>query len=857
MAERRAVLKSPEHHLRWACAELGRRLRAGESCAAEDYLRAEPDLSDHPDYALELIYTEYVVREELGQQPSAEEWPARFPEYRERLERLLQVHEGLRLEPPTDPAFGPDTPPPSGDALGGPSPGLHLDGYEVLEEVGRGGMGVVYKARQAGLNRLVALKMILAGGHAGPEQRTRFRTEAEAAARLQHAHIVQVYEVGERDGYPYLAQEYVEGESLARRLGRGPLPAREAARLVESLARAVHHAHQRGVLHRDLKPANVLLAGVRSEDRGSSPTSPLDPHSSLLAAVPKIIDFGLAKQLMDGPAGPTRTGAVLGTPGYMAPEQAAGRPDAVGTGADVYGLGAVFYECLTGRPPFRGETDLDTLQMVLEVEPVPPRRLRPNCPRDLETICLKCLHKSPRQRYESAEALADDLGRFIGGEPIRARAAGASEYLVKWVRRRPAVAALLAVLVVSGFCSLATVTVLWRRTVAALEDADGQRHRAEADASAKTIALAHRLWLSAELGSAREQLRQVPAAHRDREWRYLDRVCNAELVCLRDEPKRLHHVRFSPDGRRLLTLELFMTRSKTPLAVWDLATGRKTFNPPVGASEHVDAAFTSAGRHVILLSTTPFPVRGASPPAPADAARAAVVTFDVETGQEVRRLDRTDTGEELGPLERTTTLSPGARRFAAVDHRTQTVRVIEVESGRVLHSLHYTRPGLPNLITLSPDDRHAAARVSGNRLAVWELATWRVVMPIPVRAGHAHSATFSPDGSRLVIMTTDPRSNHTRVRVIRVPSGEELCSFEEPWQVTRPIAVSPQNDRLAAAGTDKTVRVWDAATGRTIWTFRGHTNQVQEVVFSPCGTRLASVGWDGTARVWDVSPFEE
>jgi tRNA A-37 threonylcarbamoyl transferase component Bud32 len=307
-----------------------------------------------------------------------------------------------------------------------------VPGYEILRELGRGGMAVVYKARQSKLNRLVALKMILTGAHAGEAELARFRTEAEAIARLQHPNIVQVYEVGEHAGLPYLALELCAGGSLEKKLNGTPLPPREAAELVEKLAQAMHVAHGRGVIHRDLKPANVLLA----ED-----------------GTPKVTDFGLAKKLDE--AGQTATGAVMGTPSYMAPEQAGGKP--VGPLADVYALGAILYECLTGRPPFRAATALDTILQVVTDEPAPPSLLAPQVPRDLETICLKCLRKDPTKRYASAQAMADDLRRFQAGEPIAARRVGRLERAWKWAKRRPTTAALLAVSVSAGLAAVGIV----------------------------------------------------------------------------------------------------------------------------------------------------------------------------------------------------------------------------------------------------------------------------------------------------------------------------------------------------------------------------------------------------------------
>jgi eukaryotic-like serine/threonine-protein kinase len=288
-------------------------------------------------------------------------------------------------------------------------------GYEIVAELGRGGMGVVYLARQCSLKRSVALKMIRADAYADPTARTRFRIEAEAVARLSHPNVVQIHEVGEFDGKPFLAMEYIAGGSLEKSAGAAPLPAREVARLVETLARAVHHTHQNSILHRDLKPSNILLT---------------------TDGIPKITDFGLAK-FLDADSGATKTEMLLGTPNYMSPEQAAGNTKEIGPLTDVYSLGAVLYELLTTEPPFMGTGVLDTLEQVRTREPTPPRRLDGNISRDLETICLKCLEKEPTNRYSSAEALADELHRFLTGEPVHARPLPAWHHAWRTIRRRP------------------------------------------------------------------------------------------------------------------------------------------------------------------------------------------------------------------------------------------------------------------------------------------------------------------------------------------------------------------------------------------------------------------------------------
>ncbi len=370
----------------------------------------------------------------------------------------VNVHDANTLAPPST-QRGPSTPAATED-------------YEVIEVLGRGGMGVVYKARDRRLGRVVALKMVLAGQYASDDELRRFHTEAEAVARLQHPNIVQIHDIGVRDGRPYFSLEYCDGGSLQGRLDGTPLPPTHAARLLRTLAEAVQHAHAAGIIHRDLKPANILL--VEPKD------VPLE------RCTPKITDFGLAKRIEDD-QGHTATEAILGTPTYMAPEQAQGKTKQSGPAADVYALGAILYDLLTGRPPFKGETAMDTIQMVQTSEPVPPTRLQPRIPDDLQTITLKCLEKDPARRYSSAADLAQDLTRFLAGEPILARPVSGWERAWKWVRRNPTAAALIAVCflapaAVAGV-SLAYSVQLREETARALsaeKDADQKRARAGA-----------------------------------------------------------------------------------------------------------------------------------------------------------------------------------------------------------------------------------------------------------------------------------------------------------------------------------------------------------------------------------------
>lgn len=440
MSEKQKDGAAPPALLEQLLEEQRQRWRQGARVPVEAYRDEQPALCAAHEVLLDLIYNEILLREEDGDRPRLEEYRQRFPQLGEALVLQFEVDRALDgLLPAAAPDEGVPGPAAGADASGAlPS----LPGYEILEVLGRGGMAVVYKARHVSLNRLVAVKMNLAGAHAGPQELARFRTEAETVARLQHPHIVQVYEIGAHEGRPFMALEFVDG-SLAKRLGGTPRRARQAAQWLEALARAVQYAHEQGIVHRDLKPANVLLSR---------------------AGVLKITDFGMAKLALSRAPGQTQSGAILGTPSYMAPEQAEGKRHQIGPATDVYGLGAILYELLTGRPPFSAATTQETLDQVRLQEPTPPSRWQPKLPRDLETICLHCLHKEPRLRYATAGALADDLSAFLAGEPIRSRRAGAFGRLRRWTRRRPAEAGLVATGLMV-LCGLG-VGLLWSHALA-------------------------------------------------------------------------------------------------------------------------------------------------------------------------------------------------------------------------------------------------------------------------------------------------------------------------------------------------------------------------------------------------------
>lgn len=503
----------------------------------EDYVVRHPRLGPVASLPIRLICKEYRVRRLWGEQPAHDEYLRRFPGQANELQAaLIDIDKRGVFEAATF-----TSPPPAvssarksenatlpaerGGKSAGPSAGervRYFGEYELLDEIARGGMGVVFRARQVKLNRIVALKMILSGELAGAEEVQRFKTEAEAAANLDHPGIVPIYEIGEHEGQHYFSMGFVEGQSLAGRAKDGPLPPREAAEIVKKVAEAVAYAHEKGVIHRDLKPANVLL----------------DANGE-----PRVTDFGLAKQV-ESNSDLTRTGAVMGTPSYMPPEQAGGKADEVGPRSDVYSLGAILYCLLTGRPPFQSANPTDVLLQVLDRDPVSPRSLNSEIDRDLETITLKCLEKGPRRRYTSATGLADELGRYLRHEPIIARPISKPARTWRWCKRNPVVSGLVAAVAMS---LVAGMTVAGYFAILATNRAQvaGEAHR-RADETAKQLRIQKDLAEQAAKDAVNEKRRTQMALYSIKvqlaKDAMLSRDYPAAQAHLDDCPSELRHI---------------------------------------------------------------------------------------------------------------------------------------------------------------------------------------------------------------------------------------------------------------------------------------------------------------------------
>jgi len=729
-----------------------------------------------------------------------------------------------------------------------------VPGFEILRELGRGGTAVVYKARQRSLGRLVALKVILAGKHAGTSRQSRFRQEAEAVAKLHHPNIVQIYETGEHDGLPYIALEFVAGSTLATRIHGVPQSPRESAVLIATSAEAVHSAHQNRILHRDLKPANILLSAecpVLNAEKKTTENTPGTPgslstqHSAL--STPKITDFGLA-MLLDDEAEQTRSGEVMGTPSYMAPEQAQGRRDALGPQTDVYALGAILYEMLTGRPPFRAASTVDTLVQVSFDEPVPPTRFQRTVPRDLETICLKCLRKEPVNRYATALDLASDLRRFLAHEPILARPVGSIERLQKWAWRQPGMAALIGLVfavTVFGFVgiSLALIDARAAEHNEALqrEAAEGatKKARQALDRSERSVYLgtihqARSQWLLNNVRTASQLLDSCEPSQRGWEWHYLRGLNHADLLTI--EPPGATYVNgvaYSPDGRWLAASggSPFVGQQSGIVQVCDATTGELRWRQEKRPFTVWCVVFSPDGKQVATCGGDWKPE-----------GRGEMIVWDAVTGAKLH-----DYAEHARSPVQSVAFSPDGKQLVCT-RLDRMVCVLNATTGEKQFQLQLGNTARSAIFT--PDGRHLVV-AGDDGIAYWDAATHKQVRTVT----NAGCFALSADGKRLAVVTG--RSGAARildVSDIDTKPPSLLDVYADPGADLLGLAFSPDGRWFATAGADGAVQVWTAGRAAPIATYRGHLGRVAAIAFHPDGHSLASGGQQpGDVKVWDLT----
>ncbi len=709
--------------------------------------------------------------------------------------------------------------------------GTQIGRFKLLRILGQGGCGIVFLAVDPQLGRQVALKIPRPESLVNPELRRRFLREGEASAGLKHPHIVPIHEAGEIGPVCYLVQEYCEGGTLAQWLAdrREPLEPKSAASLMAQLATAVHFAHSRGVLHRDLKPGNILL---ESNMQGASVDKKTDSELGFTA---KVADFGLAK-LMDATGDATTQGLVVGTPAYMAPEQAQGRQDDVGTHTDVYALGVILFELLTGRPPIIGDSDMDTIIRISAEEPAFRGEWKRQLPRDLRAVCLKCLEKKPKLRYASAGALAEDLRRFVTGQPTEAHPLGHFGRIVKWCRRRPSLAALV---LVSALAMIGLLAGSWwhaTRLGNALQVAEQQRTKAESlrvkaqqseqrtlqEMYATHIGVAQEALSRGDLNWALEFLKRYgpheeKADLREFTWHYLWKKCHGYRSLLQGHEGDVYYAMFSPDGHRLATAGKDGTAK-----VWGTATGELLMTLIGHASEVNVVEFSPDGAIIATTSDDE-----------------TIKLWDAATGSE-----RSTLVGHAGVIvclafspDGKTLVSGGedgvARRWDVETSQQQTALAENLDS--------------VDAISFSPDGQTLAICSHGEGVQIRDFATGQLQRTLIDHKGQAVCQAFSHDGKMLA--TGDLISD---VRIWDVATGGEILAFHGHSSGVYSVDFSPDDRVLVSGSRDSSVRFWDTETGKLMKVLPAHTDRVWSVALAPDGRTLATASEDGTAKIWGV-----
>jgi serine/threonine protein kinase/WD40 repeat protein len=863
--------KSREGLRDWLHQELERRAVLRHTLRIEEYRNLLPTNELEADDWLGLVEHEYRLRRGYGERPSIEEYLARFPDLRDGIAANFAIwvlsSDGSPGSIITRRLHGSGSSPwlvP--DPVVAPND-LTVPGYEILEIVGRGGMGVVYKAMQKGLNRLVALKMILNHTQAALEDHARFRYEAEAVARLKHPNIVQVFEIGEWEGRPFFTLEYLPGGNLHQFLKGKPQAPEFAARLTLQLAQAIDHAHQHGILHRDLKPANILLQ-LPIQTEGETPGSA--PSGNRLPQL-KIADFGLAKQV-DNNTHLTQTGTVAGTPHYMAPEQVrAKKNEKLSWPVDVYGLGAILYEMLTGQRPFQSEHPVEVMNQVLNQNPVPPRRIDSKIPRDLETICLKCLEKRADQRYPSATELAADLERFLTNKPIEARPIGALSQSWRWCRRNPVVAGLLFATLMTFAVSLFVVTVLLsiaeeqraltdsaakkareQQILASQKATEAEAERLNAEKQTEEVskqAKRHQRELYASrmlqvqsaldhgnLRRAREILQTYEpfsygaADFRSFEWHYLHTQSYERSIGF-DIAQGCRSIAISPKGDSILAASL------NGGALFDLRNHHRLRD---FASEdfHQMHEFRHSLRYVRWVAYSPDAkfVATSSPARP-------LQVWEASTGKLRFSVEREE--HEPGPIA----FSPDGRWIALgicnYDNITAPgkVRFFEVTTGKQTAQLDDFDSGVVDM-AFSPDGSRFATVTRRGMLCVWNWSVAHAERRVGTFA-FASALAWSPRDSEIAVGHLNGTITCYDPRKLR-----ETRRVSAHFDTVETLAFSGDGEFLASGGRDTLLRIWDGRSMELFRSCRGHEQPVRSVAFDPVRNLLFSSSLDGSVRGW-------
>jgi WD40 repeat protein/serine/threonine protein kinase len=749
-----------------------------------------------------------------------------------------------------------------------------LESYHIVAELGCGAYGLVFKAYDERLDCLVAMKVLKPELAANGRDRARFEEEARKAATVRNAHVVTIHHVGSTPGFalPYFVMEYIDGEALSDRLRRqGAMKPKEAAEIVRQVAVGLAAAHGRGLVHRDIKPANIVLqAVVRSPPSVAEGTKSSSVGDGLRTTdyglLAKITDFGLARAVETRTPNLTQSGGIVGTPSYMSPEQIM-TPRQIDGRSDVYSLGAVLYEMLTGEAPFRGRTHL-ILHQVIHEEPRPPRRLNDTVPCDLETICLKALAKEPARRYQTMQELVDDLQRWQNGEPVHARPIGSWEQAVKWARRRPVIAALLASIVVVSSAGFSGIIWQWRQADLARRDVVYKAEELQIKNYFRNIALAERELASNSASRAEELLEECPEHLRGWEWHYLKRLGHGSpsplqhtgpVICVAyspdgrtitvgcqdgtvkvwdvltrkelrtlETPARVRSVNYSSDGRCLAT-----GNSDGVVRLWNAATGQLLYSLPGHCGNVTRVIFSHDSRQLAFAGQNK-----------------TLILWDVVTGQEIRTFS--SHSDEVWPVGFS---GDGQRLISAC--RDGMIKIWDTATGRESFAFQ----GQTEVLTsaaLSSDDRHLALGDLGGTVRIWGLRNGQEVLTLPGHVSRVYGLVFSGDGHRLISAGYDKT-----IRVWDTATGQEALTLRGHASVVSGVALSSDGLRLVSASFDGTVRIWDATPmsadreDAQVITLRGHAHVANFLAFSPDGRRLASASWDGTVKVWDWTAGQE